>query len=187
MKEYNEKFKKYTTLLEQRKTDDKRIEVEYQTKLVELKKQELALQRKWEEEKNQLFNTSTTEEKVKRMFAVNSFGIYNCDNPISYPKGVSCIANLIIENKTRLLCYDVFLVDREKNALFNYYKNPIVNFSFNAQSSNILWTVDNGILYWFKSEQFSDIKVKDGKADLQMNRVNQKFKTVEEIKTFFNL
>jgi hypothetical protein len=62
-----------------------------------------------------------------------------------------------------------------------------MNFSFNPQSKNTLWTIENGVLYWLTPEQFNNIKVKDGIAKLVMNKVDKKFKTVEDIKAFFNL
>jgi len=185
-KMYQEKHKKYTVLLDKRLEDEKRIEAEYQTKLATLKKQEVALKRKREEESKEGFNQLTAQEKIKRTFAINSFGIYNCDHAMPYPKGVSCIASLTLDNK-KLMCYDIFLVDSAKNALFNFYKNPVINFSFNPQSKNILWTVENGVLYWLKPTQFSNIQVKDGRADLGMNKVDIKFKTADEIKAFFKL
>ena len=183
---YQEKYNKYTVLLDKKVEDEKRIEAEYQTKLAALKKQEIALKNKWEEESKQEFNRLTAQEKIKRTFAINSFGIYNCDHAMPYPKGVSCIANLTVDNK-KLMCYDIFLVDSAKNALFNFYKNPVINFSFDPQSKNILWTVENGVLYWLKPEQFNSIQVREGKADLVMNKVDIKFKTAAEIKAFFKL
>ena len=80
------------------------------------------------------------------------------------------------------MCYDIYLVDKARNSLFTYYKNPIVQFSFNPQSTNILWAVEDGVLYWLKPEQFKDIKSSDGMANLKMIRVDQKFSTVEEVK-----
>ncbi len=186
LKDYADKFSKYNVVLEKHKVEEKRIEDEYQVKLAELKKQQKEIELKWKEEEARQFVTMETEQKVKRMFAINSFGVYNCDNPVAYPTGITCIANLLNEKKEKVICYDVFLVDKAKNALFSYAKNPITKFSFNPQSSNLLWTVDNGVLFWLKPEQFSDIKVSEGMSNLQMNRVDQKFKTVEELKTFFN-
>ena len=185
-KTYQEKYKKYTVLLDKKVEDEKRIEAEYQAKLAALKKQEAALKRKREEESKEGFNQLTAQEKIKRVFAINSFGIYNCDHAMPYPKGISCIASLTVDNK-KLLCYDIFLVDSAKNALFNFYKNPVMNFSFDPQSKNILWTVENGVLYWLKPEQFSSVQVKEGKADLVMNKVDIKFKSADEIKAFFKL
>jgi hypothetical protein len=183
---YEDKYKKYTALLDKRGEDEKRIEAEYQAKLTALKKQEEALKRKFEDESKQEFNRLNAQEKIKRVFAINSFGVYNCDHAMPYPTGVSCIASLTLDNK-QLMCYDVFLVDSAKNALFNFYKNPVMNFSFNPQSKNTLWTVENGALYWFTPQQFNNINVKDGIAKMVMNKVDKKFKTVEEIKVFFNM
>ncbi len=183
---YEDKYKKYTALLDKRAEEEKRIEAAYQVKLAALKKQEEALKRKFEDESKQEFNRLSAQEKIKRVFAINSFGVYNCDHAMPYPTGISCIASLTLDNK-QLMCYDVFLVDSAKNALFNFYKNPVMNFSFNPQSKNTLWTVENGVLYWLTPEQFNNIKVKDGIAKLIMNKVDKKFKTAEEIKAFFNL
>ena len=82
------------------------------------------------------------------------------------------------------MCYDVYLVDKEKNGLFTYYKNPVTRFSFNPKSKNMLWTVENGILYWLKPEQFNSIN--GGTKEFVMNKVDQKFETVEEMKAYFN-
>ncbi|MCE9540922.1 MAG: hypothetical protein K8R85_17145 [Bacteroidetes bacterium] len=184
--DFQTKFTKYNVTLEKRKADEIKIEEEYQAKLLALQKQQEEFELKWKQEEANQFKLMSTDEKVKRMFAVNSFGVYNCDKPSLYPKGVSCLANLTNEKDVKLMCYDVFLVDRAKNGIFSYTKNPITQFSFDPKSTNLLWTVDNGVLYWLKPEQFSAIKSSEGMSNLTMNRVDQKFKTADEIKAFFN-
>lgn len=186
MSDFQGKFTKYNVALEKRKVDEAKIEAEYQSKIIALKKEQEELELKWKQIEENQFKLMNTDEKVKRMFALNSFGVYNCDKPSLYPKGVSCLANLTNEKDNRLMCYDVFLVDRAKNGLFSYTKNPIVQFSFDPQSTNLLWTVDNGVLYWLKPEQFKAIKGSEGMSNLKMNRVDQKFKTADELKEFFN-
>ena len=133
------------------------------------------------------FNQLNSEEKVIRMFTVSSFGIYNCDKPAGYPTGVLCNAQLVNENKVKLMCYTIYLADKALNGLFTYYKNPITKFSFNPNSTNILWTVEDGVIFWLKPEQFNDIQGKEGMREIKMNRVEQKFSTIEELKTFFKL
>ena len=182
MKDYQDKYSKYTAVLDKRKADEKRIEEEYEAKLLALKKQQEELERKWKEQQANQFKQMDTQEKVKRMFAINSFGVFNSDCGKSYPQGVLCTANLTKDKKVKLMCYDIYLVDKARNSLFTYYKNPVAQFSFNPQSTNILWAVEDGVLYWLKPEQFKDIKGSDGMANLKMNRVNQKFSTVEEVK-----
>jgi hypothetical protein len=77
-------------------------------------------------------------------------------------------------------------VDKQKNALFTFSKNPVASFTFNPQSKNMLWTVENGVLYWLKPEQFNSITGSNGSSDLMMNRVDRKFNSVDELKTYFN-
>ena len=60
----------------------------------DLKKEQEELELKWKQIEENQFKLMSTDEKVKRMFALNSFGVYNCDKPSLYPKGVSCLANL---------------------------------------------------------------------------------------------
>ncbi len=89
------------------------------------------------------------------------------------------------DKNVKLMCYNIYLVDKAKNGLFTYYKNPVTNFTFNPNSTNMLWTVENGVLYWLKPEQFNTMKGNSGTNTIQMNRVDQKFASVEDIKTFF--
>ena len=186
MKDFQEKFSKYNVVLDKRKVQEKRIEDEYQRKLLVLKKQQedyiAELKRKMDEQ----MNAMTSEEQVKRLFAINSFGVYNCDNPSVYPRGVSCSANLKNEKNVNIWCYEIYLVDKKKNAMYTFEKNPINSFSFNPESKNMLWTVENGVLYWMKPEQFSDIKSSDGTKNFIMNRVDKKFTTVDELKAFLS-
>ena len=142
--------------------------------------------RKLKEEQANQFKQMDTEDKVKRMFAINSFGVFNSDCPKQYPQGMLCTANLVKEKNVNLLCYEIYLVDKARNSLFTYHKNPITQFSFNPQSTNILWTVEDGVLYWLKPEQFISISNKEAMCNLKMNRIEQKLTTVEEIKASLN-
>jgi hypothetical protein len=185
IKEYQDKFTKYNVTLEKRKTEEKRIEDEYTAKLIRLKNEQAALELKWKKEMDAQLASMTTEEKIRRVFQISSLGVFNCDNPSVYPKGASCVATLTNDKKAKLLCYDIYLVDKQKNGLFTFYKNPVTTFSFNPKSTNMLWTVENGVLYYLKPEQFIDLK--NGTENIQMSRVEQKFESVDEMKKFFNL
>jgi len=184
MKTYQEKYNKYKVTLDKRIAEEKRIEEIYQAKVAELKKQQEAIVKANEERAANLFKQMETTQKVMRSFTVRSFGVFNCDNPSAYPTGVLCTATIKNDLKKDLMCYDVYLVDKEKNGLFTYYKNPVTRFSFNPKSKNMLWTVENGILYWLKPEQFNSIN--GGTKEFVMNKVDQKFETVEEMKAYFN-
>lgn len=187
LKAFQDKFSKYNLALEKRKLEEKRIEEEYQSKLLALQNQQKELEQKWKQDQANQFKQMGSEEKVQRLFAISSFGIYNCDNPSVYPNGINCNANLTNDNNVKLLCYNIYLVDKSKNGLFTYYKNPITNFSFNPGSTNMLWTVEDGVLYWLKPEKFIDIRGNGGLNEIKLNRVDQKFVNIEELKAYFNL
>ena len=186
MKNYQGKFDKYKITLDKRIASEKRVEEDYQASLAAIKKQQEDLEFRWKRQQDDLFKKMDTSEKVLRMFAINSFGVFNCDNPSVYPQGVKCSAIAKTDTKRDLKCYNIYLVDKQKNGLFTYTQNPISSFSFNPKSKNMLWTVEDGVLYWLKPEQFSSISGSNGLSDLIMNKVEQKFATVDEMKAYFN-
>ncbi|MGZ4055194.1 MAG: hypothetical protein ACXVPU_04870 [Bacteroidia bacterium] len=185
LKDYQGKFDKYKVALDKRIAAEKKIEDDYQAELARIKKKQEDAIAEAKRQYNQQMKSMGTEEKVLRMFAVNSFGVFNCDNPSVYPQGARCTANLKKGKDIDLKCYEVYLVDKQKNGLFTYSRNPITSFSYNPQSKNMLWTVEDGVLYWLKPEQFSSLKG-DGTTDFIMNKVDQKFNTVDELKAYFN-
>ena len=184
MLNYQEKFNKYKSTLDKRIVEEKRIEEVYQAKIVAFKAKQEALLKANRERMDKLYKEMETTEKVIRMFSVSSFGVFNCDHPSVYPTGVVCSASLKNDLNKKLMCYDVYLVDKEKNGLFTFTKNPITRLSFNPKSKNMLWTVEHGVLYWLKPEQFSSIT--GAAKELVLQKVNQKFETVEEMKAYFN-
>lgn len=186
MKTYQEKFSKYKVTLDKRIADEKKAEEVYQAKVAEYQRKQEELARVWKQKQEEAYKQMETTQKVVRMFAVNSFGVYNCDSPNAYPKGILCTANIKNDLNKNLMCYDVYLVDSQRNALFTYSRNPITNFSFNPKAKNMLWTVEHGVLYWLKPEQFNSITASSGAKDLLMNKVDQKFESVEEMKAYFN-
>ena len=88
-------------------------------------------------------------------------------------------------NGAPILCYNIYLVDKRKNGLFTYYRNPVNNFSFDPASDNVLWTVEEGRLYCLRPEQFASVK--SGEQEIRMTKVEQEFRTVDELRDFFGL
>lgn len=186
MKTYQEKFSKYKLTLDKRIADEKKAEEVYQAKVAEYQRKQEELKKVYAEKAAAAYKQMETTQKVMRAFTVNSFGVYNCDNPSAYPKGVLCTANIKNDLNKNLICYDVYLVDGQRNALFTYSRNPVTNFSFNPKSKNMLWTVEHGVLYWLKPEQFNSITASSGAKDLLLNKVDQQFENVDELKAYLN-
>jgi hypothetical protein len=185
LKEYEDKFKKYETVLAQRKAEEEKIEAAYREKLAALKAEQEKIMREWTRKQDEQFRASGVEQQVRRVFAVSSFGVFNCDNPMAYPQGQPSVATLKKEKGKEIKCYDVFLAEKGKNVLYTYTKNPVTRFTFNHEADNILWTVEDGVLFWLQPSEFASLGT--GRMDISMNRVEQKFNNVDELKTFFGL
>ncbi|MDF2438079.1 MAG: hypothetical protein K0Q95_2455 [Bacteroidota bacterium] len=183
LKKFQEKFEKYSTVLEKRKEEEIKIEAKYQADLEKYNKAQADLVARMEREQKLMMARMSTEEKVMRVFAISSFGVFNCDNPSVYPKGIKCSPAFVNENDVKLKCYNIYLADRNRNGLFTYYKNPLNTFSFDPRSTNILWTVEDGKLYYLKPEDFNAIQNTTGIIHLKQ----QQFASVDELKKFFNL
>ncbi len=184
--EYDYLLKEYNNQLEIRKQKEKQIEDAYNAMIAFGQKMAKEQQKKEKEREANQFKLMDTQEKVSRLFAINKFGVYNSDCPKNYPQGAMCTATLINNKKATLQCYNVYLVDKEKNGIFTYYKNPVTQFSYNPASKNMIWTVEDGVLFWFKPEQFKDLKSGEMMTSLKMTRVEQKFANVDDFKTYFN-
>jgi hypothetical protein len=185
LKSYSAKFEEYNTLLEKRKVEEKRIEEEYKAKVAELKRQQDELQAKWRLEQEKQFQEGNTTQKVIRMFTVNSFGIYNSDACRQIPGGIAFPATLTNEKGIELYTSQVYLVDKSKNALFSLGKNPMLNFTFNPSNTNMLWTCENGRLYWLKPSEFEKLKSSNSTVQLKLSRVDVVFNTTDEMKKYF--
>ncbi len=185
--DYDYLLSRYNEELEIRKQQEKQIEEGYKQMVAFAKKQQEDQVRQWKEQEANQFKQMDNQEKAIRMFTVSGFGIYNLDCAKSYPQGALSNAKLVNEKNVPLLCYEIYLVDKARNGLFTYYKNPVSAFSYNPESTNILWTVENGVMYWLKPEQFNEMKSTSGEMVVKMNRVGEKFTSVEGLKDYFKL
>lgn len=125
---------------------------------------------------------------VMRVFTINNFGIYNCDQAANYPQGAIAKLSLFdeygnpIEGNSSL-----HLVDRNRAGLFMYSGNPIASFRFNPNSSNLLWAVKtDGSFYYSDDNAFKQLPA-SGEGQMTMKLVKEKFQTPDEMKTFFRI
>ena len=97
---------------------------------------------------NELVNTVLSSEmKALRTFELTSFGDWNCDRPVPPINRDFTITPRFLNNADgKSIKYEnVYIVDKNKNALFTYNKScPLL---CNKKSNNILWivTTDNKI------------------------------------------
>ncbi len=123
--------------------------------------------------------------EVMRAFTISNFGVYNMDCIAMLPSGR--IVDLDV-NGTDGKLFDGFAemyhVDRQKNCLFSYHnENPMTGFHFNPKSSNLIWAVKNGKLFYAENDQFTKLPA-SGKSSIVLKEVEKDFKSPEEMKRF---
>jgi hypothetical protein len=127
-------------------------------------------------------------EEVMRCFTISGFGVYNMDAVEELPVGG--IVTMTMNGEDGKLFSDfatVYHVDRPKNSLFTYHnENPMTEFHFNPKSSNLVWAVKDGKLFYADNDQFTK-QPKTGKGSIVLKAVGKDFKTAEEMKRFFKI
>jgi hypothetical protein len=127
-------------------------------------------------------------EEVMRTFTVSGFGVYNMDAVDELPVGA--IVTLTMNDEHGKLFTDfatIYHVDRHKNSLFTYHnQNPMTAFHYNPKSSNLIWAVKDGQLFYSDNDQFTKLP-KSGTATVELKAVGREFKTAAEMKKFFKI
>jgi hypothetical protein len=197
MSDYNKVEEKYNLAKNNRLAEEKKIREEEGVKVSELTKKREDLQHQYEtaqqgkrytneKELNDHMASLDNYEKVMNSFSVTGFGIYNCDKPSAYPKGVTAHIRLKDESGKELNAKLVYLVDKSKNGLFSWYNSDIKDFSFNPSSTNALFTVIDNRIYCLRNDEL--VLVKDGSAsDLKLKEVKQEFKNADEIRAYMGI
>ncbi|MBL4624306.1 MAG: hypothetical protein JKY42_04100 [Flavobacteriales bacterium] len=133
-----------------------------------------------------------TQVRISRMFTIQSFGIYNSDCPKSLPQGVLLTAKLHDKKEKVDTVYlehnNVFLVEKDQNALYTYYS--INQFAFNPTEKTMMWTVTkNNQLAIYSYPEFSELSVvgKGEEYAFQMEIIDVKFSSEKEIRKYLEL
>ncbi len=127
-------------------------------------------------------------EEVMRCFTISGFGVYNMDAVAELPTGG--IISLTMNDGDGKMFTDfaaLYHVDRNKNSLYTYHNlNPMAEFHFNPKSSNLIWAVKDGKLFYADNDQFVN-QPKSGKSSVVLKAVGKEFKTADEMKRFFKI
>jgi hypothetical protein len=183
MKKFTSQMDSYNTALATRKQAEENLRQEYSKAINEQR----AVYQKYQDAIRKEFQSQTVSSQTLRVFQVASFGVYNCDSPMSYPNGGVVNALFTDEQGKQLTCNsNVYLVEKGRDALFTYYKNPEAAFRFNPGAKNLIWTVSDGKLFTLMPDQFAGMPV-SGDKDIVLKKVEQEFKTADEMRRYFGI
>ncbi|MBI3511374.1 MAG: hypothetical protein HY064_11975 [Bacteroidetes bacterium] len=135
---------------------------------------------------NDAVNVEVTDNFM-RVFTISNFGIYNCDCAGDYPGNTRVVlAMKDADGKAMNDLTSLYLVDRHHFGLYSYGGNPVANFTFDSNSSNMLWGVKNGMLYTADDDQFKNVRGQ-ASATFVMKPVLRSFASPDEMKNFFGI
>ncbi len=172
-KVYEKKFNEYNNLLEKRAADEQKLKdemaakqkayVEEQKKLsAELLKEQIRMQRAMEAQYANQTQNSGVQNKVRRVFEISKFGIYNSDCPRSMPKGpVISPLYYSLNEKINLDPTTVYLIDMGSNIVYDMSNNSY-SFMYDTRKKYSLCIVAGGNLYVCGNKEFEST-VKDSR------------------------
>ncbi len=130
-------------------------------------------------------HAQSTQQVILRNFAMNSFGVWNCDQPRMRPKGVQLLADYKNRNEDPITMKNIYVVDSRRNMLYTYYPGQKVRFDLKAK--NVLWGItEHKLIAIFRPEEFKKIKKTSGKYTFQME-VMEDVVAINELKSIINL
>lgn len=165
LKSYESKFGDYQKLLAKREADEKKLKEEFEAKqkeyLAEMQRlteeQVKERARFWKEQEakfEEQFSTMGNQQKVMRLFQVNSFNIYNSDCPNSMPKGAS-IDPIYVVGNGHIIPNSIFLVCHNRNLVYNLTYGTL---QYNPKEIYSLCVIGKGNkVYLFDKESFSGL------------------------------
>jgi hypothetical protein len=168
---YAKKFTEYEKALGDRKAAERKYkeELENNLKKIEAEQQIWIAKMKAEKKKiidlavNDLKITKSSEEinfKVRRLFQVYNFGVYNTDCAQRLPDAVSTQA-VFSTDKHYLRPNLIYLVNNAENMMFTYTAADLENFKYNDKKEYSIITAVNNELYICDKDAFKNAQ-KDG-------------------------
>tara|TARA_B100000700_G_scaffold244412_1_gene272564 strand:- start:85 stop:1812 length:1728 start_codon:yes stop_codon:yes gene_type:complete len=139
----------------------------HQEEIKKMEDQRLLQERKFQHQARQ----RKFKEVVVRSFEVTNFGSWNCDSPVKQPKGKTIDASFASLAGTPIVLASVYLIEKDKNAIFTYVESQFDNLKFNPKETNTLigFTLDDQIAI-FKPEQFSSVNQKKHEFKMELKK-----------------
>lgn len=196
---YRKKYKEYEQKLEGRLKEEKRKVAEEKVALSKweqeqadkhrLRIQDFTASNKPNDEVLARFSADNSNTAlVTRAFAVNKFGIWNCDKPADFPHGEKVMARFYDESGDQLPLTTAFLCERENKSVYTYKSEDFAKFRFNPGQKNIIWgSTPDGKLYYGLEEVFASENKKDKQMIFQLKRVDGKLTTLKQVKQLFRI
>jgi hypothetical protein len=180
MKKYDEKYAAYQKSIVDQKAEEQKEEADYKAMLDKQAKEAQVLQEQYQKQ----LLTANIENGIENYFTVKSFGVWNSDCPSMLPQGAEFAAFFTDNKKDDLSNFDVFMIEKGKNALYIYH--PGHPFCYDPNRENFAWCVNqNKEVAVLSPEEFQKIKERSGDRTFMMQVMDKKIQSQDDIKAMF--
>lgn len=209
MKQYQQKFSEYQSKLDLRLEAEAKKKEEYEQLRQKLQEEQTRRELEWNaemERKKEEWHAQQEQmqaeldaqlelsrkiakkkNKVMRAFTISNFGVWNSDHPQGLPQGAMVSAHFADKDGNELSLGQVYLVQKDVNALFNYWSSDFGAFSFDPEAENLIWavTADNKLAI-VSADAFKNVP-SNQKHTFVMTLIDQKFRTTSEVREFLDI
>lgn len=175
MEEAIKKFEDYTKKIALKKGEEKDLKEKYEKAYVKYKQELERIQQEQKVREEAAKNWKKNNDfanNLRMSFEIERFGTWNCDSPVPQPKGKTVSASFSNLAGTSLLLGTVYLIERNRNAIFPYDFSQYNKLKFNPKEENILvgFTSDDQIAI-FQTEKFKEVKEKNHEFKMELKNV----------------
>ena len=113
-------------------------------------------------------NSITSVEGYSATFTSSSWGVFNCDKPITYPKSYEEELAFTYQNNAIVEAISIFVFDKDKDVRFTFGYNGshnITQFGFHKKDKNTLFIIDREGDIGYVSD-FSESDIQNGRVKI---------------------
>ena len=180
MKKFDEKYSAYKKALDEQKAKEQKEKAEYQALMDQQALQAKTMQAQYEKQ----LLAYNADNGIENYFTVKNFGVWNSDCPSNLPHGAEFVAHFTDNKNDDLEGFDVYMIEKGKNALFIYH--PGHPFCYNPNRQNFAWCVnEKNEVAILTPEEFRKITAREGERTFIMQVMDKKIKSEDDIKEMF--
>jgi hypothetical protein len=186
-KVFEQKFAEYSKKLDVRKTEEAQKQKEFEeakAKWEEAKARLEAQQKAMAEARESNAQMNKQSAKIYRTFEVTRFGTWNCDTPVSVPRGKQVVARYKNKRTGAILAFPVLmLIEKARNAVFRLDGERIHKLTYNPREETILiGFLPTGEMAIVKPVDFKNIKMGTSDFEFEMDIINPDDLNEKELK-----
>lgn len=180
-----QKLKEEKIALQREESKLKAIQLKLETELRDQiqRKSAISMEQRAQEEREGVKKNRTIVQQGTANFKTTSFGVFNCDKPIEYPKGLPFLLSFETKEGLQVLPENTFVFDRKKNTRYSFgelYTHKLNQMGWFDNEGTLLIIAKNGDVYFRKD--INEHSPKENKVIVQkLNSKDLSFEAIQKL------